>query len=65
MKTEFAKEVEKKLIDMDKPLKWLISEVRGKTGLYFDTSYYTKLAHGKRNAPKIVAAIREIMGMEP
>jgi hypothetical protein len=64
MKTAFAKEVEKKLIDMDKPLKWLIEEVRERTGLYFDSSYYTKLAHGKRNAPKIVAAIREIMDID-
>lgn len=63
MKTAFAKEVEKRLIDLDKPQKWLLEQVREKTGLYFDTSYYTKLAHGKRNAPKIVGAIREILDL--
>ena len=61
--TEYAKEVKKKLIDMDKTQDWLIEQVKEVTGLYMDDSYLSKLFTGKRQAPKIVQAINQILGM--
>lgn len=62
--SEYGKTVKKKLIDLEKPQKWLIEEVRNKTGLYFDDSYLGKIAHGKCAPVKITAAINEILGIE-
>ena len=61
MTTDFGKTIKKKLIDMDKPQTWLIDMVRAKTGLYFDSSYLSKISTGKIATPKIVAAIKEIL----
>ena len=62
--TEYAKEVRKKLIDMDKSQDWLIQQVSEKTGMYFDDSYLSKIFNGKRNPPIIIAAINQILGLE-
>lgn len=40
---------------------WLVGEVRAATGLYVDDAYISKILTGRRNAPKIVQAIREIL----
>jgi hypothetical protein len=61
--TEFGKEVKKKLVDLGEPDKWLIEQVREKTGLYFDDSYLYKIRSGKLATPKIVTAIREILDL--
>lgn len=61
--TDFGKEVKKRLIDMDKKQTWLIEEVRARTGLYFDDSYLSKIFTGKCSTPRIVKAIREIVGL--
>ena len=57
----FSKQVKKRLIDMDKPQTWLINEVRAATGLYFDSSYFSKIMRGEIKAEKFVAAIRHIL----
>ncbi|HJB57932.1 MAG TPA: XRE family transcriptional regulator [Candidatus Flavonifractor intestinipullorum] len=62
--TEFGKTIEKKLIDLERPQNWLIEQVRAQTGLYFDSSYLYKIKTGKLATPKIVRAIREILGLE-
>lgn len=62
--TEFGKTIEKKMIDLERPQNWLIEQVRAQTGLYFDSSYLYKIKTGKLATPKIVRAIREILGLE-
>ena len=59
----FMKEVKKRLIDLDKSQKWLVEQVTEKTGLFVDSSYLGKIYKGERNAPKVVQAIREILGI--
>lgn len=59
--TVFGKEIKKRLIDIDKTQNWLIEQVRNKTGQYFDDSYLYKIMVGKRPAPVIAQAIREIL----
>ena len=59
--TEFGKSVKKRLIDIGKSQEWLIAQVREKTGLFLDNGYIYKILTGKRNAPKIVDAIKEIL----
>ena len=62
--TEFGKQVKIKLIQMDKPQKWLNEEVIKHTGLYFDDSYLHRIVTGKNSNPKIVSAIKEILEIE-
>ena len=62
--TGFGKNVKKRLIDSEKSQEWLISEVRKKTGLYFDSSYLYKILTGQLTTPKIVNAINEILEFE-
>lgn len=59
--TPFGKEIEKRLIDLERPQYWLISQVSAATGLYFDRSYMHKIKTGKLTTPGIVQAIREIL----
>lgn len=59
--TDFGKTIEKRLIDLGKPKKWLIEQVCKKTGLYFDDSYLYKIRTGKLTTPSVVAAINEIL----
>lgn len=60
---DFRKKVKYRLIDLGKPQKWLEEQVREKTGLFVDSSYLAKIFNEKRNAPKIKAAICEILGI--
>ena len=62
--TEFGVAVRVKLIQIGKSQKWLEDEVSKKTGLFVDNSYMHKILTGHRNAPKVVAAIREILSIE-
>jgi hypothetical protein len=49
---------------MGKSQKWLEAAVSEKTGLYVDGSYMHKILTGQRNAPKIVAAICELLNIQ-
>lgn len=62
--TDFGKTVKHRLIDIDQSQGWLVEEVKKKTGLYFDSSYLQKILNGKSNAPKLVNAIVEILGID-
>lgn len=62
--TAFGKEIKKRLIDIDHSQAWLIEQVSGLTGLYFDRSYMHKIMTGQLSTPKIVGAIREILCLE-
>jgi hypothetical protein len=59
--TDFGLAVKVKLLQMGREQKWLQEEITSRTGLFVDRSYLLKVLTGRRNAPKIVAAIREIL----
>ena len=59
--TPFGLCVKTELLRRGREQKWLESEIRAKTGLFVDDSYIYKILTGQRKAPKIVAAICEIL----
>lgn len=61
--TDWGLAVKTKLLHNNKTQKWLEEEVTKRTGLYLDDGYIYKILTGQRNAPKIVAAINEILGI--
>lgn len=62
--TDFGRAVRHALVDANRTTSWLACEVKARTGLYVDTSYLHRIFTGKRNAPKIVAGIRDVLHME-
>lgn len=62
--SDFGLCVKTKLLQIGKGQKWLEEAVAEKTGLFVDNGYMYKILTGKRNAPKVVAAIREILEIE-
>lgn len=62
--SDFGLSVKTELLRRGKNQKWLQSAVSELTGLYVDNGYMYKILTGQRNAPKIVSAIREILGIE-
>lgn len=62
--SDFGLCVKTKLLQLGKDQKWLEEAVAEKTGLFVDNGYMYKILTGQRNAPKIVAAIREILELE-
>ena len=61
--TDFGLCVKTELLRRGKEQKWLEEAVSEKTGLFVDNGYMYKVLTGQRNAPKIVAAIREILNL--
>ena len=62
--TDYGKKVKKSLIDLGEPQTWLINQVKGKTGLYFDDSYLYKIMVGTLKTPGIIQAINEILDLK-
>lgn len=62
--TDFGLCVKTKLLQLGKDQKWLEASVAAKTGLFVDGGYMYKILTGKRKAPKIVAAICEILNIK-
>lgn len=62
--SDFGKEIKIRLVEMDKNQTWLIERVKEKTGLHFDGGYLWKVMAGEIATPGIVAAIREVLGLE-
>lgn len=62
--SDFGLRVKMQLLQIGKEQKWLEEAVAKKTGLFVDSGYMYKILTGKRNAPKIVAAICEILNIE-
>lgn len=62
--SDFGLCVKTELLRQGKEQKWLEEAITEKTGLYVDSGYMYKVLTGKRNAPKIVAAIREILELK-
>lgn len=61
--SDFGLSVKTELLRRGETQKWLEERVTEVTGLYVDGGYMYKILTGQRDAPKIVAAIREILGM--
>jgi hypothetical protein len=59
----YGKQIKKRLVDIDHNQEWLISQVREKTGLYFDDSYLYKIMVGKNKPEKIITAINEVLSI--
>lgn len=62
--TDFGLCVKTELLRIGKTQKWLEETVSEKTGLFMDDGYMYKIFTGQRNAPKIVAAICEILSIQ-
>lgn len=62
--TDFGLCVKTKLLQMGKEQKWLEEAVTEKTGLFVDNGYMYKILTGQRSAPRIVAAICEILNIQ-
>ena len=56
--------IKTELLKIGMSQKWLEETVTEKTGLYVDSGYMYKILTGQRKAPKIVAAICEILNIE-
>ena len=62
--TDFGLCVKTELLRKGKEQKWLEEAVSEKTGLFVDNGYMYKILTGQRNAPKIVAAICEMLNIQ-
>ena len=62
--TPLGKAAKIRLIEMGKPQRWLIEEVRKRTGLYFDDSYPHKIFTGSNSKPRIINAIKAVLELE-
>lgn len=62
--SDFGLCVKTELLRTGRTQKWLEETVAEKTGLFVDNGYMQKILTGQRNAPKIVAAIREILNIQ-
>lgn len=62
--SDFGLSVKTELLRLGKEQKWLEEAITEKTGLFVDSGYMYKILTGKRNAPKVVEAIKEILNME-
>lgn len=62
--TPFGLCVKMELLKRGKTQKWLEEEITNRTGLFADSGYMDKILKGKRNAPKVVQAICEILDIK-
>lgn len=62
--SDFGLCVKIELLKQNRTQKWLEEETTKRTGLFVDSSYMHKILTGKRNAPKIVEAIRDILNIQ-
>lgn len=62
--TDFGLTVKKRLLDLGMKQCELQDMVGEQTGLFVDAGYMYKILTGERNAPKIVSAICDILGIE-
>lgn len=62
--SDFGLSVKTELLRRGKEQKWLEEAVSEQTGLYVDGGYMYKILTGQRKAPKIVEAIKEILGLK-
>lgn len=56
--------IKMELLRRGKSQKWLCEELKRKTGLFLDNGYLRKIFIGERKAPRVVAAICDILDIE-
>lgn len=61
--TDFGLCVKTELLRRGMEQKELEKRITEETGLYVDSGYIYKILTGQRNAPKVVQAIRDILGI--
>lgn len=64
-RSEYGKAVCRRLVDMDKTKTWLMEEIRGRTGLYMDSSYLCKILNSGKGSQKVMDAIHDAIGVRP
>lgn len=62
-RTEWGKDVLCALIRQDKKQKWLMEKVTEKTGMYMDSSTFSKYITGRTCNPDVIACINSILGI--
>jgi hypothetical protein len=62
--SDFGLSVKTELLRRGKEQKWLEEAIKERTGLYVDGGYMYKILTGQRKAPKIVAAIVELLELQ-
>ena len=62
--TDYGKQIKMRLIENGMSQNELIKAVTTDTGLYFDSSYLTKVLNGKNSNPKIRESINKILQLE-
>ena len=62
--TDYGKRIRMRLVELNKSQKWLVNEVKERTGLYFDSSYLNKIMNGSEKSVNITSAINEILEIE-
>lgn len=62
--SKFGMSVRIRLLEKGETQKWLVEEVRKKTGLYFDTRYLYRILTEQSVSKNVVSAIKEILEME-
>jgi len=60
----FGCAVKTALMEQGLTQEWLAGQIRSVTGLYVDGAYLSHILAGKRNPPKIIAAIKEILKLD-
>ena len=61
--TEFGLEVKTKLLGPPcRTQVWLAEQVSIATGMYVDSAYISKILTGQRKSPKVIQAIRDVLG---
>ena len=62
--SNFGKSVKRQLDEACQTQVWLIGQVRGDTGLYFDARYLHKILTGRMATPSIVNSICKILEID-
>ncbi len=62
--TPFGIEIKTKLLSLGETQEWLISQTKGKTGMYVDSSNLYKLMTGQLHSRRMEDAIREILKID-
>ena len=61
--TDYGKKVKCALVEREKTIEWLTSQVNNITGYNSDGSYISNILAGRRNSPVIVKAINKILNI--
>ena len=61
--TDFGKTVRKRLIEIDKPQNWLVSQVEAR-GVKCDKTYLSKVLNGDRKGQQVREEIKKILNLE-